>query len=132
MENKITYTFTQYEPKSLDKEEFTVYGRTLEQVQQEIQEALKNNKSFRVAVFGAEDEVEDEGDTEGGYVQCIIKDLYANEVEDIIENNFGTSCEWLDGSDDTGNRYSIKYDSRATLSCCFDKLDDEGADVEII
>lgn len=129
MENKITYTFTQYEPKSLDKEEFTVYGRTLEQVQQEIQKALKNNKSFRVAVFGAENETDE--DTEGGYIQCIIKDLCANEVEEIIDNNFGTSCEWLGGSDDTGNRYSIKYDSRATLSCCFDKLDDEGADVEM-
>ena len=51
MENKVTYAFTQYEYHSVDKEEFTVYGRTLEQVQEEIARALKENKSFRVIVF---------------------------------------------------------------------------------
>ena len=50
-EKTYTYAFTVYEYHSLDKEEYTVYGRTLKQVEKEIKEALKNHKSFRVAVF---------------------------------------------------------------------------------
>lgn len=49
-----SYAFTVYEYHSVDKEEFTVYGRTLEEVEKEIKEALKQNKSFRVIVFDEE------------------------------------------------------------------------------
>lgn len=50
-EKTYSYAFTVYEYHSLEKEEFTVFGRTLEQVEEEIKDALKNHKSFRVAVF---------------------------------------------------------------------------------
>ena len=41
------------------------------------------------------------------HYRIVVKDLCANEVEDIIDGNMGTKCEWLDGSDDTGNTYVI-------------------------
>ena len=128
MEQKITYAFTQYGDKSILEEEFTLFGRTLEQVQHDIQKALRNNKSFRVIVFG----VETEDEIIDGHAQFIIKDLSASEAEDIIDGNLGTKCEWLDGSDETGNRYSIGYSSTDCLESCLRSLRDEGADVEYI
>ena len=54
MEKKITYAITVYEYHSLDKEEYTLYGIDIKRVQATIKDCLKENKSFRVAVFDGE------------------------------------------------------------------------------
>jgi hypothetical protein len=54
MTKEITYAITVYEYHSLDKEEYSLYGINKERVQQTINECLKENKSFRVAVFDGE------------------------------------------------------------------------------
>lgn len=54
MTKDITYAITVYEYHSLDKEEYSLYGISKERVQKTITECLKENKSFRVAVFDGE------------------------------------------------------------------------------
>ena len=51
MSRIIEFTGEQINQLLNEKEEFTVFGRTLEQVEEEIKNALKNHKSFRVAAF---------------------------------------------------------------------------------
>ena len=64
------------------------------------------------------------------YYRIIVKDLCANEVEDIIDGNLGTKCEWLSGSDDTGNIYSVSAGDEESFISALNSLEDEGADVE--
>ena len=45
------YMFRLFEPNSIEKEEYVIYGRTLDEVQAEIQQALKQGKNFLVASF---------------------------------------------------------------------------------
>ena len=45
------FAFTLYEDFSIEKEEYTLYNRTKEQVQKLMTEALNNGKSFRVIAF---------------------------------------------------------------------------------
>ena len=51
MSEKIHYAITIYEPHSLEKEEYTLYGITLQKVQETIKTCFSENKSFRVAIF---------------------------------------------------------------------------------
>lgn len=45
------YMFRLFEPNSIEKEEYVIYGRTLDEVQAEIQQALKQGRNFLVASF---------------------------------------------------------------------------------
>ena len=45
------FSFTLYEDYSIEKEEYTVYNRTKEQIQELVTKALNNGKSFRVIAF---------------------------------------------------------------------------------
>lgn len=51
-----SYAFICYEDESVDLEEFTVFGRTYEQVQNLIQSSLADGKSFKVVVFKGSEE----------------------------------------------------------------------------
>lgn len=64
------------------------------------------------------------------HYRIVVKDLCANEVEEIIDGNMGTKCEWLDGSDDTGNTYVISAMDEESYVSALNSLEDEGADVE--
>ena len=54
MTKEITYAITVYEYHSLDKEEYSLYRLNFARLQQTIMECIRNNKSFRVAVFDGE------------------------------------------------------------------------------
>ena len=45
------FAFTLYEDFSIEKEEYTVFNKTKEQVQELVTQALENGKSFRVTAF---------------------------------------------------------------------------------
>lgn len=60
-----TYAFICYEDESVDLEEFTVFGRTYEQVQELVATALADGKAFKVVPFGDEDESHDEQEATG-------------------------------------------------------------------
>ena len=64
------------------------------------------------------------------HYRIVVKDLCANEVEEIIDGNMGTKCEWLDGSDDTGNTYIVSAMDEESYVSALNSLEDEGADVE--
>ena len=54
MTKETTYSITVYEYHSLDKEEYSLYGISLERLQETIKTCLSENKCFRVAVFDGE------------------------------------------------------------------------------
>ena len=62
--------------------------------------------------------------------RIMVKDLCANEIEEIIDGNLGTKCEWIDGSDDTGNIYVVSAGDEECYISALNSLKDEGADVE--
>ena len=64
------------------------------------------------------------------YYRIIVKDICANETEEIIDGNLGTKCEWLQGSDDTGNIYTLSATSEECFISALNSLEEVGADVE--
>ena len=64
------------------------------------------------------------------HYRIIVKDICANETEEIIDGNLGTKCEWLDGSDDTGNIYVVSAGDEECFVSALNSLEEVGADVE--
>ena len=64
------------------------------------------------------------------HYRIIVKDICANETEDIIDGNVGTKCEWLQGSDDTGNIYVVRAVDEECYISALTSLEDAGADIE--
>lgn len=59
-----------------------------------------------------------------------VKNICSADAEYVIDGNLGTRCEWLQGSDDTGNIYVVSAVDEECYISALNSLEDIGADVE--
>lgn len=59
-----------------------------------------------------------------------VKNICSADAENEIDGNLGTKCEWLQGSDDTGNIYVVSAMDKECYISALNSLEEIGADVE--